>query len=207
MDSSQRRAHWENVYRTKAETEVSWFQEDPSPSLDLIALAGANRRSGVIDVGAGASRLVDRLLAEGYEDVTALDISEAALAAARARIGERASRARWLVADATTWTPSRAYDLWHDRATFHFLIDPADRDAYLARLRQALRVGGAVILAAFAPDGPERCSGLPVARYDAAGFAAALGPGFALIAARRLDHLTPAGATQRFQFAAFGRTG
>jgi trans-aconitate methyltransferase len=205
MDAQQRGSHWEQAYRTKAETQVSWFQNDPAPSLELIALCAAGRSAAVIDIGAGASRLVDRLLDEGYEDITALDVSSEALAVARARLGERASLVHWLVVDATRWTPTRLYDLWHDRAALHFLVDPADRDAYRARLLRALKPGGAAILAAFAPDGPERCSGLPVMRYDETAFSEWLGPQFALLEARRLDHLTPSGATQRFQFAAFRR--
>src|SRR5579872_1306661 len=169
MNATEREKHWERVYSTKREREVSWFEENPAPSLDLIALAGARRQSAIIDIGGGASRLVDRLIVQGYEDLTVLDVSAAALAVAKARIGEKADRVHWLVADVTTWAPSRVYDLWHDRAAFHFLTDPADRAAYVARLRRALRPGGCAIIGGFAPDGPERCSGLPVARYDAEG--------------------------------------
>jgi trans-aconitate methyltransferase len=129
MSLEDRRRHWERVYATKAETEVSWFQADPAPSLEALSRAGANRRSAVIDVGGGSSRLVDRLVQDGYEDVTVLDVSAAALAAARARLGEAARTVHWLVADATSWASERRYDVWHDRAAFHFLVDPVDQAA------------------------------------------------------------------------------
>ena len=164
MSATERQTHWENVYTTKSEKEVSWFQETPSPTLELLALIGATSRSAVIDVGGGASRLVDSLVSQGYDDVTVLDLSTAALAAAKARLAGKADRVQWIAADVTTWPPSRAYDVWHDRAAFHFLVDPADQAAYRDRLRRALRRGGYAIIGTFALDGPEKCSGLPVAR-------------------------------------------
>jgi SAM-dependent methyltransferase len=203
MNAAERQKHWQSVYTSKRETEVSWFEENPAPSLDLIALVGAGRSSAVIDIGGGASRLVDRLILQGYEDFTVLDISAAALEAAEARLGEKAQRVHWLVADVTTWEPSRVYDVWHDRATFHFLTDPADQAAYVARLRRAVRPGGHAIIGAFALDGPEMCSGLPVARYDVESLGKALGPAFLLVDTRRHDHLTPGGVTQHFQFSVF----
>ena len=203
MNATERQTHWQNIYTTKRETEVSWFEDNPAVSLDLIALAGAGRKSAIIDIGGGASRLVDRLIDAGYEDLTVLDLSAAALDAAKARVGEQAGQVHWLVADVTAWTPQRLYDVWHDRAAFHFLTDPADRAAYVARLRRALKAGGHVIIGSFAPDGPEKCSGLPVARHDSKSLAEALGPGFALIDSRRRDHLTPWGVTQHFQFSTF----
>jgi trans-aconitate methyltransferase len=205
MTADDRKSHWERVYATKTETEVSWYQADPAPSLETLARAGADRRSAVIDVGGGTSSLVDRLIHGGYEDVTVLDVSAAALAAARARLGEAGRKVHWLVADATEWAPERRYDVWHDRAAFHFLVDPEDRAAYVERLREALPPGGRAIIATFAPDGPERCSGLPIMRYDGPSLAAALGPNFVLLESRRHDHLTPSGAVQRFQFSVFRR--
>ena len=169
----------------------------------MIALVGATRRSAIIDIGGGASRLVDGLISQGYEDLTVLDISSAALAAARARIGERARQVLWLAADVTTWEPSRAFEVWHDRAAFHFLTSAGDQAAYVARLRRALRLGGHVIVGAYALDGPERCSGLPVARHCAESLRKVLGPEFVLVDTRRLGHLTPRGAMQRFQFSTF----
>lgn len=203
MSTAERQAHWNGIYAAKGEAKVSWFQETPAPSLDLIALIGATRRSAIIDIGGGASRLVDCLVARDYQDLTVLDLSQAALAAAQARLGDKAARVRWIVADVTEWQPSRAYDVWHDRAAFHFLIDPADQAAYVERLRLALRRGGHAIIGTFAADGPEKCSGLPVARHDAGSLRALLGADFALVDSRRHEHRTPWGATQRFQFGTF----
>ena len=205
MNDVRRQDHWEKVYTAKGENEVSWFQETPAPSLELIELVGAIRSSGIIDIGGGASRLVDCLVAQGYADVTMLDLSAAALASARSRLGDKANGVSWIAADVTLWEPSRSYDVWHDRAAFHFLTDPNDRTAYLARLRRALRLGGHAIIGTFAPDGPERCSGLLVSRYDADSLAATLGRGFELIDTRRHEHVTPWGATQKFQFSTFRR--
>ena len=205
MADDSRQAHWENVYTSKSENEVSWFQDSPAPSLALIAEIGAAPNSAIIDIGGGASRLVDHLIDQGFLDVTVLDLSAAALEAAKTRLGERASRARWLVADATTWQPSRTYDIWHDRAAFHFLTEEHDRAGYIVRLRQGLRIGGHAIIATFALDGPEKCSGLPVMRYDAARLAQTLGSGFKLLQSRRNDHATPWGSQQRFQFSVFER--
>jgi 2-polyprenyl-3-methyl-5-hydroxy-6-metoxy-1,4-benzoquinol methylase len=206
MTDANRKSHWETVYTTKGENEVSWYQEDPAPSLDLIELARPAPESAIVDIGGGASRLVDSLLARGFRRVTVLDLSEAALETARARLGERAAGVEWVAADVTKWTPAHAFDIWHDRAAFHFLTDPADRSAYLARLRQAVRPGGHVIIGTFAIDGPEKCSGLPVDRYDAASLTKELGEGFELVGSRRQDHVTPWNATQRFQFCIFRRT-
>lgn len=205
MSTTDRQAHWETVYTTKGEAEVSWFQKTPAPSLELIALVGATRPSAIIDIGGGASHLVDHLASEGYEDLTVLDLSAAALTAAKTRIGEKAQQVHWLAADATTWEPSRTYDVWHDRAAFHFLTSADDQAAYVLRLHRALRRGGHVIIGTFALDGPEKCSGLPVARHDAESLGKALGAEFALIDTRRHEHPTPWGATQRFQFSTFRR--
>lgn len=203
MSAAERRAHWESVYATKGETGVSWFQETPRPTLELLALIGATNRAAVIDVGGGASRLVDSLVSRGYEDVAVLDLSPAALATAKARLAAKADRIQWIAADVTKWEPSRTYDVWHDRAAFHFLTDPADQAAYLDRLRRALRRGGHAIIGTFALDGPQMCSGLPVTRWDAQGLGALLGPDFVLVDARPHDHVTPGGARQRFQFSTF----
>jgi 2-polyprenyl-3-methyl-5-hydroxy-6-metoxy-1,4-benzoquinol methylase len=205
MNDTDRQAHWQNVYATKAEKELSWFQENPTPSLDMIAATGVSTDAGTIDVGGGASRLVDSLLDKGFSRLTILDLSTKALDATKKRLGLRGDAVDWIVADVATWSPSHSYDLWHDRAAFHFLTDPADRDAYIACLEKAVRPAGHVIIATFAPDGPERCSGLPIVRYDPQALASVLGPGFELIDSSRHDHLTPGGATQRFQFSRFLR--
>jgi SAM-dependent methyltransferase len=205
MDGVDRQAHWQSVYGTKAETEVSWFQERASSSLDLIHATGAQASASILDIGGGASRLVDALLDEGFGAVTVLDLSAEALATAQARLGARASTVRWLVADVTTWEPARAFDVWHDRAAFHFLTDAKDRAAYAERVGRAVRPGGHVIIGTFATDGPERCSGLPVQRHDARSLGEALGSAFELVESRRHDHRTPMGGTQRFQFSRFRR--
>ena len=205
MDDTNRGAHWENVYRSKGERELSWFQEIPSISSELIRSAGATRHSAVVDIGGGASRLVDALVDEGFEDVTVLDLSESTLAGAKTRLGATAARVTWIVADVVRWKPLQRYDVWHDRAAFHFLTDEADRIAYVECLREALRPGGYAIIATFALDGPERCSGLPVVRYDAARLGNVLGDVFNLVETRRHDHHTPTGSIQRFQFSMFRR--
>jgi len=206
MNQPSRQAHWQQVYTTKGENEVSWFQDNPSPSLDMIARTVAGVDARIIDIGGGAARLVDALLDKGFHNVAVLDLSEAALAAAKARLGERAGAVRWIVADATAWRPEpAAYDVWHDRAAFHFLTEEADRAAYVARLTEGVKPGGFAIIATFALDGPERCSGLPVARYDARNLAAEIGEAFEFVATRSHDHKTPWGAEQRFQFSLFRR--
>jgi SAM-dependent methyltransferase len=206
MSDASRKDHWETVYTTKAENEVSWFEDSPALSLELIDLVRPAQDAAIIDIGGGASRLVDRLLARGFGRVTVLDISAAALDAAKARLGERAGEVQWIAADVTRWDPAQTFDIWHDRAAFHFLVDPADRAAYVARLAQALAPGGHAIIGTFAIDGPEKCSGLPVRRYDPADLARELGAGFALLHSRRHDHTTPWKSEQRFQFCVFRRT-
>jgi SAM-dependent methyltransferase len=203
VSDASRKAHWENVYSTKGENEVSWFQEFPAPSLELIELARPASDAAIVDIGGGASRLVDQLLARGFSNLTVLDLAEAALAAAKVRLGGRAAEVRWVAADVTKWVPMRRFDIWHDRAAFHFLADPADRAAYVACLGKAIKPGGSVIIGTFAPDGPEKCSGLPINRYDAASLGEVLGTGFELVHTRRHQHATPWAAIQRFQFSVF----
>jgi 2-polyprenyl-3-methyl-5-hydroxy-6-metoxy-1,4-benzoquinol methylase len=207
MDVSQRQSHWQNVYETKLENEVSWFQETPDVSLDLIRATSPAKGLEIVDIGGGASHLVDALLADGFTSVTVLDLSEKALDVSRSRMGERAAAAKWIVADITSWKPDRHYDIWHDRAALHFLIEPGDRAAYAERIHDAVRVGGHVIIGTFAPDGPERCSGLPVIRHDADSLSKMLGPSFRLIETRPHDHATPGGTIQHFQFSRFERRG
>jgi SAM-dependent methyltransferase len=205
MSDVGRKAHWENVYTTKGEKEVSWFQENPAPSLELIALAGLSADATIIDIGGGASRFVDALVERKIGQITVLDLSAAALDAAKERLGERGAGVEWVVADVTTWEPSETYDLWHDRAAFHFLTDASDRSAYVRHLKKAVRSDGHVIIGTFALDGPERCSGLPIMRYDEGMLGAILGTDFRLIDSRRHDHTTPWGIVQRFQFSTFRR--
>ncbi|WP_407155804.1 class I SAM-dependent methyltransferase [Bradyrhizobium sp. STM 3557] len=203
MQSEDRRAHWESVYSKKRENEVSWFEENPVLSLELFAQVGATAASPIIDIGGGASRLVDNLLQRGFEDITVLDLSETALESAKARLGRNAGRVRWIVADVTTWQPLQTYGIWHDRAAFHFLTNEDDRAAYVARLRQALRIGGYAIISTFALDGPERCSGLQVTRYDPESLGRTLGREFEFVDSRQHIHATPWGAEQSFQCSVF----
>jgi trans-aconitate methyltransferase len=206
MRGVERRAHWENVYTTKGEKEVSWYEESPTISLDLIRSTGVRTSASIIDIGGGASRLVDALLDEGFGAVTVLDLSKMALATAKARLGAHgAAKVRWIVADVTTWEPSETYDVWHDRAAFHFLTEARDRVAYAERVSRLVRPGGHVIICTFAPDGPERCSALQVVRHDAASLNEMLGSEFALMESRPHVHQTPWGTAQRFQFSRFGR--
>lgn len=202
---TERHLHWENVYSSKRETEVSWFQETPAISLQLIAATGLAHDAAIVDIGGGASRLVDHLLAQGFSDLSVLDLSPSALRAARERLQVSADRVEWIVADVTAWTPPRAYDLWHDRAAFHFLIDHADRDAYVARLTSALRPEGYAVIGTFALDGPEKCSGLPIQRYDRQGLQRQLGAAFVAVSTHRQTHRTPWDSTQSFEFTTFKR--
>jgi trans-aconitate methyltransferase len=202
MRAKDRRAHWQSIYAAKGEREVSWFQDNAQPSLDLIEKFGSPA-SAVIDIGGGASRLADALHEKAFLDLTVLDLSSAALSAAKERIGREAERIQWIVADIATWQPSRAYDIWHDRAAFHFMVSDSDRAAYLVRLARALKPDGHAIIATFAPDGPEQCSGLPIKRYDAETLGRTLGPAFRLISTQRHEHFTPWGAAQPFQFSVF----
>jgi len=203
--SVDRRAHWERVYRAKQPTETSWYQAQPTLSLELIDNTGAGPGDGLIDVGGGASLLVDQLLARGYVDLTVLDVSAEALEHARRRLGPDAQRVAWVVADVTEFVPARSFAVWHDRAAFHFLTDAADRRRYVRVLEAALEPGGQAIIAAFAPDGPERCSGLDIVRYDADSLGAVLGGTFRLLEERRESHRTPQGREQRFGFYRFQR--
>ena len=198
-------AHWEGVYGKLADAEVSWYQERPATSLGLVTRTGKGPGAAVIDVGGGSSRLVDALVDAGFSRLAVLDVSETALEHARRRLGDRAARVLWIAADITRWRPDRTFDVWHDRALLHFLVDPADRAAYRAALASAVPPGGQVIIGTFAPDGPEQCSGLPVVRWDAASLAAELGHGYWLAETLAEDHLTPKGKVQRFQFCRFER--
>lgn len=197
--------HWESVYSARNANEVSWYQIRPDMSLGLIAKLGLQWSDPIIDVGGGASSLVDHLLDLGYRNLTVLDISIAALAAAKARLGDRTDSVRWLAGDITREKPAGPYRLWHDRAVFHFLVDPPDRQAYVDAMAKALPAGSHAIIATFAEDGPERCSNLPVCRYSPAGLAAELGAEFELVEALREVHVTPAQAEQRFVYCRFHR--
>jgi SAM-dependent methyltransferase len=203
VETPDRKAHWEGVYTSKAENQVSWFQETAATSLEL--LAGVERNGAIIDVGGGVSRLIDGLVDRGYSNLSVLDLSRAALEEARRRLGDKAARVRWIEADITHWTPDTQYDAWHDRAVLHFLTSDADRAAYRGVLRRAIRPRGLAVIGTFALDGPEKCSGLPVQRYSPETLAALLGDGFTPLDSRSETHTTPWGSAQHFQFSRFTR--
>lgn len=205
MDRFQAQEHWDRMYSTRPEQELSWFEEDPAISLELLLRPELDKHAPILDVGGGTSRLLDALLDRGFTQPAVLDISAAALEKSKRRLADRASQVRWIVADVTTWKPDRQYSAWHDRAVFHFLTTEEQRLAYRAALESAIAPGGTVVIGTFALDGPERCSGLPVQRYSPEGLAAELGPGFARTAAQAFDHATPSGKVQRFQFSRFNR--
>jgi len=193
--------YWDRIYRTKHAQDVSWFRPHLHTSLELISQTGVSRDAPILDVGGGASTLVDDLLAAGYSDLTVVDLSEAGLETARARLGPRASEVKWVAADVTrvNLAPSH-FQVWHDRAVFHFLMEAEDRRRYVEQVRRAVAPGGHVIVATFGPEGPLRCSGLPTARYDADALHAVFGSDFALVDRREERHRTPAGADQQFVY-------
>lgn len=203
-EATDRQARWDAVYATKADDSVSWFEDWPSLSMRLIEQA-TDARGSAIDIGGGASRLSEALLDGGFADVACLDLSAEALNIARKHLGERGGHVRWIVADVTRWTADHHFDVWHDRAAFHFLVEPDDQAQYAAVLKDALAPGGVAVIGTFAPDGPERCSGLPIVRHDSASLQAILGDDFALLSEERHAHLTPGGAVQNFQFSSFRR--
>lgn len=206
MEQTDRKAHWERVYGARRSDEVSWYEPEPTRSLELLADAGVGPEAAVIDVGGGDATLVDALLARGYRRITVLDLSGAALARARARLGPRAELVEWREGDVTRADlPRHAYDVWHDRAVFHFLTVAEDRRRYVDAAAEALRPGGTLVIATFAADGPTRCSGLEVARYAPEALAREFGDRFVLVRGFGDVHRTPAGAEQRFTFAVLRR--
>ena len=193
-----KKSHWEGVYATKQNHEVSWYEPDPRMSIELIRSV-APQPVRVIDIGAGQSHLFERLPAEGHT-ITVLDISAAAIQATQNRMGSNAAKVHWIEGDITTLTDIGTFDVWHDRAVFHFLTDATDRQTYVEQVRRAVRPGGHVVVATFAEDGPEYCSGLPVVRYSAAGLHSEFGADFQLIGSEHEDHRTPRGAEQSFLY-------
>jgi ubiquinone/menaquinone biosynthesis C-methylase UbiE len=196
-----KREHWENVYRTKRESDVSWYRPHLDLSLDFILRTGAGPDAHILDVGGGASTLVDDLLARGFRHVTVVDIAEAALEAAKQRLGDRAREVEWRQGDIVTLDlPSESIDVWHDRAVFHFLTNEADRKAYIDRVCCAVKSGGHVVLATFGPEGPEKCSGLPVVRYAPDALHAEFGDAFRMVEHLDERHRTPWGTEQEFVY-------
>jgi SAM-dependent methyltransferase len=195
------RQHWERIYRTTDPSQVSWYQPEPQLSLDLIRRVAPDLDAPIIDVGGGASSLVDRLLDVGYRHLTVLDVAPSALAISRERLGQRAPLVTWIAADAlTARLPWSSYAVWHDRAVFHFLTDPPDRARYVDQTRYAVQPGGHIIVASFGPDGPTRCSGLDVVRYSPEAMHGEFGTAFRLLESVREHHHTPSGITQAFVY-------
>lgn len=195
-----RKEHWNQVYQTKASDDVSWFQPRPEVSLRLIAATGIGKADGVIDVGGGASTLVDFLVTDGFNPLAVLDISAVALEHAKQRLTRRSQEVEWFEADVTQFDSPHHFGLWHDRAVFHFLTNEADRREYVETLKRTLTPNGHVIIATFAKDGPSKCSGLDVCRYDAATISAELGQGFKLIEQVDEIHITPWETQQKFSY-------
>lgn len=206
-DEMNRKVHWEQVYMDKSPLEVGWYQAEPALSLRLIDSFELPKAAAIIDVGGGASLLVDRLHERGFRRLAVLDVSAQALAHAKARLGAKADNIEWLEADVTAFRAPHAYALWHDRAVFHFLTQAADRRRYVEVLKRTLEPGGGLIMATFALDGPLKCSGLEVVRYDAETLSAELGDEFELLEQAAELHITPAHQTQRFSYFRFIRRG
>ncbi len=193
--------HWDKVYTEKAPDAVSWYAPHLDKSLELIARTAGSLDAAIIDVGGGESTLIDDLLARGYRDLSMLDISQAAIDACKARLGQNAAHIEWLVADITTVDlPAQRYDVWHDRAVFHFLTEPAQREAYVRQVMRAMKPGGNVIVATFGPEGPVSCSGLETVRYDSEGLHGEFGERFRLVESAIELHETPFGTTQQFLY-------
>lgn len=204
LQKMNRQAHWEAIHRDKPADAVSWYRPHLDTSLRLIEEVASGRSASIIDIGAGQSTLVDDLLLRGYEYITVLDIAQAAVDGGRERLGARAAQVRWLVGDVTkAELESAAYDVWHDRAVFHFLTSGDDRAAYVRQVSGALRAGGHVVLGTFAVDGPQKCSGLDVVRYDASSLQREFGPAFRLVKTMDEEHRTPFGTMQPFVYCCF----
>lgn len=204
---TNQKQHWEQVYTDKSASEVSWYQTEPRLSLDLIQRSGMGHDAALIDVGGGASLLVDRLHTRGYRTLAVLDISGAALNVARQRLGTQAADIEWYETDVSEFRTPHPFSLWHDRAVFHFLVSAEERQRYIEVLKRTLLPNGQVIMAAFALDGPTRCSGLEIVQYDAVKLLAVLGPDFRLEEQQAETHTTPAGKAQKFEFYRLRRLG
>lgn len=205
--AGDRRSHWNRIYGSAPTETRSWHEAEPVHSLRLIDSTGKGHGARILDVGGGTSFLVDRLLEAGYRSLGVLDISAVAIDGVRGRLGAKAATVEWFVEDATRFRSPHEWDVWHDRAVFHFLTEAADRASYVEALRRSLAAGGQVIIATFSPTGPQSCSGLPTVRYDSETLAQELGPGFVLRESRPETHVTPGGAAQDFLYCRFERTG
>lgn len=198
-----RKDHWEQVYSQKKSTEVSWYQQHPERSLELIKATGADMSAHIIDIGGGASTLVDYMLDAGYQNLAVLDISHGAIEQARSRLGNRANKVIWIEQDITRFSSDQPYDVWHDRAVFHFLTDVNDRASYVRTMSRLLKPGSHAIIATFDLNGPEKCSGLDIVRYSPETISAVLGDSFQLVDTSTEEHVTPNGSLQSFVYCQF----
>lgn len=203
MESLNRKQHWENIYNSKELENCSWFQPTPSISLEFIEQSNILKSAKIIDIGGGDSYLVDSLLDKGFTDITVLDISEAALSRAKIRLGDRAARIKWLVGDAANFTPIEKYDLWHDRAAFHFLTDKKDVNCYSKTAINSLNEGGILIIGTFSENGPKKCSGIDILQYSQEELTKVFENGFNRVKCVNVDHQTPFNTIQNFTFCSF----
>jgi 2-polyprenyl-3-methyl-5-hydroxy-6-metoxy-1,4-benzoquinol methylase len=197
--------HWENTSKAQESNTVSWYQETCSTTLDILKELKLDTDSAIIDVGSGTTLLIDSLIKIGLKNITALDISNTALSKAKKQLGKNADQINWINADITKWSPDQTYDVWHDRAVYHFLVNEPDRKAYINTLKNTLKLGGSLIISSFGLEGPEKCSGLPVRRHSPEMFDEELGPSFKRIQCTHEDHQTPTGSNQRFIFCRYER--
>jgi len=198
-----RKTHWETIYQTKNLADVSWYQSKPITSLKFISELDLKKDAKIIDIGAGESYLSDYLLADGFSDLTILDISEEALDHTRSRFGKKAENLKWITADISNFSPEEKYDLWHDRAAFHFLTEETQIQNYLKTLENSINPGGFVVLGTFSEKGPEKCSGLEIRQYSIPGISDLLAENFQKLQCENIDHITPSGAVQNFTFCSF----
>lgn len=198
-----RKQHWNQVYENKKATEVSWYEPMPETSLNYITECKLKKDAAIIDIGGGDSFLAEFLIGRGYTDITVVDISESAINRARQRLGEKADEIKWIVADAAEFKPDRQYDLWHDRAAFHFLTEDEKVEKYLKTIKEAVKPGGYVVLGTFSETGPTKCSGLEIRQYSISEMQALFVEGFTTMSCKNVDHTTPSGGTQNFTFCSF----
>ena len=205
MENFSRKEHWENIYTTKELTDVSWYQPVPETSLAFLAQSGLPKNAKIIDIGGGDSLFVDHLMKAGYSDITVLDISAHALERAKARLGDKASRVKWIVSDASAFSPAETYDFWHDRAVFHFLTEENDIKSYMSILAKGIRPGGNLVIGTFSEQGPEKCSGIKIKQYSETSITERLKSAFNKIRCLTVDHKTPFNTIQNFLFCSFHR--
>ncbi len=203
MEHFDRKKHWENIYQTKALNEVSWYQPNPSTSIDLIEQPEIDKQAKIIDIGGGDSFLVDKLLEKGYTNITVLDISEAAITRAKKRLGNDAEKVKWIVSDVSKFDPIEKYDVWHDRAAFHFLTSSEDIGQYVQTVNKSIIKGGKLIIGTFSESGPKKCSGIEIKQYSESTLTQLMKNGFQKEECFSVDHTTPSGNTQNFLFCKF----